>query len=80
MFATITTHNGQIVREEDRGEPRCSNCGIISNEAKTCIAGGYLCEEEWACCEECYNEMVEKGCCFEELGNNVYRGVQPRYV
>jgi pentatricopeptide repeat protein len=46
---------------------------MVSNKAKTCIAGGYLCDGKWACCEECYDEMVEKGCYFEELGNEVYR-------
>lgn len=52
---------------------RCDNCGKPSDEAESCIAGGYLTDGEWACCEECYDEMVKKGCCFEELGNNVYR-------
>lgn len=52
---------------------RCNNCGKPSDEAKCCIADGYLTEGEWACCKQCYDEMVEKGCCFEELGAGIYR-------
>jgi len=52
---------------------RCDNCGKTKKEARNIIVGGELCVEEWACCEECYDEMVEKGCCFEELGDMTFR-------
>jgi len=54
-------------------EPCCDNCGKPSSQAKACISGGMIPDEEWACCEECYDEMVLKGCAFEELGNGNYR-------
>ncbi|WP_374724111.1 hypothetical protein [Calidifontibacillus erzurumensis] len=52
---------------------RCSNCGKTTEEAKEIITGGQICEIEWACCDDCYREMVEKGCAFEELGEMTYR-------
>lgn len=69
----ITDVHGNTKTITHGEEARCDNCGKTSGEATNCIAGGYLCDEEWACCEECYDEMVKKGCCFEELGAGIYR-------
>lgn len=73
MTVTLTFSTGNVVKEPYGDFSRCDNCGKPSNEAKGCMTGGYICDEEWACCDECYDEMVEKGCCFEELGDLVYR-------
>lgn len=70
---TITHLNGEVIQEPYGDTARCDNCGKPSNKAESCIVGGYLCDEEWACCEKCYDEMVEKGCAFEELGDMTYR-------
>lgn len=70
---TITKCTGEIIKEPYGEENRCDNCGKTVSEASSIIAGGMLAEEEWACCSECFNEMIEKGCCFEELGDGVYR-------
>jgi hypothetical protein len=74
MYKVVIKKIDGTVEEVPCGnEPRCDNCGKPSSEAETCIGGGYLTEEEWACCEPCYDEMVEKGCCFVEFGAGVYR-------
>lgn len=72
-MVTLTLVNGTVVQVPYGKLPRCDNCGKTTEQAETCVAGGYLCDEEWACCETCYDEMVEKGCCFEELGDLTYR-------
>ena len=69
----ITTINGNVIKELCGEENRCDNCGKLISQAKEMITGGMITEGEWACCEECSDEMVEKGCCFEELGENIYR-------
>jgi hypothetical protein len=70
---TITKVDGmkEIIPYGD--ENRCDNCGKPVSEAKHIITGGFLVEDEWACCHECYDEMIKKGCCFAELGDGVYR-------
>lgn len=69
----LTTVEGNVIESPNFEDSRCENCGKLSDEAVSCISGGYLAEGEWACCEACYDEMVEKGCAFEELGANVFR-------
>lgn len=70
---TITTFSNQKIIEPYGEEIRCDNCGIQISKAKHVITGGMLTDGEWACCNECSTEMSQKGCCFEELGNGVYR-------
>ena len=72
MITLIDVEGNKIEIQSD-DKVRCDNCGKPNEEAEGCIAGGYLCDEEWACCEACYDEMVEKGCCFVELGDGHYR-------
>lgn len=69
----ITTAEGKIMQVEYGEEARCDNCGKEISKAKNVIVGGEICEEEWACCNDCEQEMIDRGCCFEELGNGVYR-------
>lgn len=70
---TITHINGDVIQEPYGDSARCDNCGKPSDKAKSIITGGQLCETEWACCGECADEMLEKGCAFEELGDMTYR-------
>lgn len=72
---TITDVNGNVTVIPDDDKVRCDNCGKPSDEAKHCISGGALTDGEWACCTECYDEMLEedKCCCFGDLGEGVYR-------
>lgn len=72
-FVTITTVTGNVIRELNGEENRCANCGKTTSQAKERITGGMITCEEWACCNECVDEMIEKGCCFEELGDGMYR-------
>lgn len=77
MTVTVDVHiitvDG-LKKTEPYGEHnRCDSCGKPVNEAKDTITGGELCEIEWACCIECHDEMVERGCAFEELGDMTYR-------
>lgn len=70
--------NLTLITGEERTIPygndnRCDNCGKTTYEAKNIITGGMLSDDEWACCDECCEEMLEKGCAFEELGNMKYR-------
>lgn len=70
-YITITKFTGEVVNEPYGEENRCDNCGKPISQAKSIITGGMIADEEWACCHECSDEMVEKGCCFEELGDGV---------
>lgn len=70
---TITLQTGEIIKEPYGATARCDSCGKTADKAKGVITGGQLCDDEWACCALCYDEMVDRGCCFEELGNGVYR-------
>lgn len=70
-IVSITTVDGKVIKEPFGEEDRCSNCGKTHSQAKTVITGSL--EEEWGCSDECVDEMEEKGCCFEELGQYVYR-------
>lgn len=69
----ITKFTGEKIVEPYGEHNRCDNCGRPVNESESIITGGELCEVEWACGEECYVEMVKKGCAFEELGDMTYR-------
>lgn len=69
----ITTFEGIKITEPYGEYNRCDNCGKPENIAKDIITGGELCSEEWACCGGCADEMSEKGCAFEELGDMTYR-------
>lgn len=69
----ITTVEGVRKTEPYGDYNRCDNCGKSIKEARDIITGGQLCSEEWACCEECADEMLKKGCTFEELGDMTYR-------
>lgn len=69
----ITTVHGIKRTEPYGGYNRCDNCGMPTNKAKSLITGGQLSDGEWACCGECMDEMLEKGCAFEELGDMTYR-------
>lgn len=70
---TVTKVTGEVVKLPFDELARCDNCGKTSDESKGAIWNGQLAEGEWACSSECYEEMVNKGCCFEELGDSVYR-------
>jgi len=48
---------------------RCVNCGLSDELANKFITGGYLDEQEWACSNSCYDELVEKGCPLEKSGH-----------
>lgn len=69
----ITDVDGNVIHLPYGDEPRCDNCGKVFRESQCFITGGELCETEWACCEACYNEMIQMGCTFEENGDGVFR-------
>lgn len=69
----LTLVNGEQVTMPFGEENRCDNCGKSVSEANSIITGGELCATEWACCNDCADEMVDKGCAFEELGDMTYR-------
>jgi bifunctional DNA-binding transcriptional regulator/antitoxin component of YhaV-PrlF toxin-antitoxin module len=69
----IETVDGKKIIEPYGNEDRCDNCGKPISEVKSVITGGFITEGEWACCEECQEEMENRGCCFEELGQYIYR-------
>lgn len=69
----LTLVTGEKVTIPYGEHSRCCNCGKSEKEAKGIITGGEICETEWACCDKCCDEMVEKGCAFEELGDMTYR-------
>lgn len=69
----ITTVDGTKITEPYGTHNRCDSCGMPINKARSIITGGQLCALEWACSSECHDEMVQKGCVFEELGDMTYR-------
>lgn len=72
-IVTITKIDGEVIKEPFGEEDRCSNCGKPISQAKEVISGGMITDGEWGCCKECANDLEDKNCCFEELGQYVYR-------
>lgn len=58
-------------------ELRCANCGFSDELAEKIITGGYLDEDEWVCSDNCYDELIEKGCPLEKGGHyRAYKSMQ----
>jgi len=48
---------------------KCVNCGLSIGVAEKIITGGYLAQHEWACSNNCYDDLTEKGCPLEINGH-----------
>lgn len=48
---------------------RCANCGTLAKYAKKLITGGWMCDEEFVCCDACYKQLEKLGCP-HETGDN----------
>jgi len=48
---------------------KCANCELSIEVAEKVITGGQLDEYEWACSNNCYDDLIEKGCPLEINGH-----------